>query len=293
MSASCSIELCTAIPLATKLWPPRTVASKTSSTPSGSTATTRPRSTSLTASTSRSRRRQQLGRALEVRSAPPSTSSSAHVAAHAAAIPPRQHRSAAPSFHARSPDAGWTARSRRSRPMADARSSWASSDRPARGRRSLEGTGAGRRHRSMRSSHAPVDRGARTPAEIPNRKSSRDDVVDELSRRAPTSTDPAVGHRPCRPWYRPSTAQRSGGTARSAAWARGDRRQPASRRRDASSRAGSRACVRGRAVVRTTQHGAHPDPSSHGRSTVRGGHVPGTATRSPVRRPPVRATRRT
>ena len=36
MSASCSIELCTAIPLATKLWPPSTVASKTSSTPSGS-----------------------------------------------------------------------------------------------------------------------------------------------------------------------------------------------------------------------------------------------------------------
>ena len=36
MSASCSIELCTAIPLATKLWPPATVASKTSSTPSGS-----------------------------------------------------------------------------------------------------------------------------------------------------------------------------------------------------------------------------------------------------------------
>ena len=49
MSASCSIELCTAIPLATKLWPPATVASKTSSTPSGSTATTSSHRTSLTA----------------------------------------------------------------------------------------------------------------------------------------------------------------------------------------------------------------------------------------------------
>ena len=36
MSASCSIELWTAMPLATKLWVPRTVASKTCSTPSGS-----------------------------------------------------------------------------------------------------------------------------------------------------------------------------------------------------------------------------------------------------------------
>ena len=49
MSASCSIELWTAMPFATKLWPPRTVASKTSSTPLGSTETTSSHSTSLIA----------------------------------------------------------------------------------------------------------------------------------------------------------------------------------------------------------------------------------------------------